>query len=634
MKFVQTHFSSGMNLLIDDSRLPVMFEYKIGDNPYKIGYNQYRLGINVRNRYDTLNSINESIKDPAAPIGIKQEMVTFGNYIILFVAGLAYYRLYTDTGWQPIVGFNMSPTAPRFWTCVIPVGTTNYVRIAATGVTNTGTKNPAGAIQLAQAEGANAGNLPGLLVQDNINQPQFIFLDDNGNIQVRTTQTFIQWNIQYTDATNTIVALDAQNNPLDNREYVPIGNVMTWENGVLYITSQDGNYIYRSVSGRPLDFVVDVTNILAANTTVQVWTYTDPITGQTYNVNVQPFTQQGGGAFSETGSPPVDVYNSGGDATTTSYSVGVGGIVCLRPIASGGIFVAASNANFSVTQNTTPNAPTLFGEYTFIRTFLFNDTCLSDRTIIDSLGDTKFIDLTGIRSFNAVEQEENEGRNSAFSADIQLAFSGIIQDATMSAAILYDNYEFYAVNTIFGSAIAVYDTILSCWTSFDLGQCPVLIKQLAKIELTIQRLYAIGIDDNLYELYGSDTIATSTVRLGAASNDPKMTHKINDACVILNEITEDCECSVAAFTDNRLSEKTIQTKEITYSNPPFPYTGTIDMPDINTLCQPVYFSFPNSIQGWKTFLLISWTGGNLTSVSMDMTEATTMNPLTSQANVK
>jgi len=36
MNFVQTHFNSGMNLLIDDSRLPVMFEYKIGDNPYKM----------------------------------------------------------------------------------------------------------------------------------------------------------------------------------------------------------------------------------------------------------------------------------------------------------------------------------------------------------------------------------------------------------------------------------------------------------------------------------------------------------------------------------------------------------------------------------------------------------------------
>jgi len=629
MKFVQTHFNAGMNLLLDDSRLPVMFEYKIGDNPYKIGYNQYRLGINVRNRYDTLKPIYQSVKDPAAPVGIKQELVTFGNYIILFVAGFAYYRYYLDSGWKQIPNFQMSPTAPRYWTSFVPVATTNYIRIAATGTTNTGTTNPAGGIQLSNVAGASAGNLPGLLVQDNINQPQFIFLDEDSNIICRTTQSFTQWSIVYTDATNTVVATDSHNNPLDNREYVPIGNSMTWENGVLYITSQDGNFIYRSVSGRPLDFVINVTNILAANTTTQTWNYIDPISGTGTTVSVPPYAQSGGGAFSAT-----NVFSAGGDATTTSYSVGVGGIVCLRPVASGGIFVAASNANFVVTQNTTPNAPTIYGEYTFIRTFLFNDTCLSDRTIIDSLGDTKFIDLTGIRSFNAVEQQQNEGRNSAFSAIIQSAFTNIVQDATMSAAILYDNYELYAVNTIFGQAIAVYDTILSCWSSFDLGQCPVAIKQLAKIELTIQALYAVGVDDNLYTLYSSPNFATAYVRLGAISNDPKMTHKLTDVCLVLNEITGNCTCSCQVFTDNRISEANSTPKTITYNPPDFIYNGAVNMPDINTLCQPVYFTFPNTSQGWKTFVLLSWTGGNLTSVSMTMTEAETMQPLTAQANVK
>lgn len=626
MEFSQTSFSAGMNLLVDDTRLPVVVGYKLGDNPYKIGYNQYRLGVNVRNRYDVLQPILQSKIDPAAPVGIKQELVTFGNFVILFVAGLAYYRLYTDTGWKQIAGFSMSPDAPRFWTCFIPVGTTNYVRIAATGTTNlTANFNPsnsAGGIQLNNVAGASAGNLSGLLVQDNINQPQFIFLDVNGNVICRTTQTFPQWQITYTDATNVIVATNADGQPLDFREYVPIGNVMTWENGVLYIASQDTNYIYRSVSGRPLDFVINVSNLLAVNATPFNNTYIDPITGQPSTNTYPAFTQIGGG-----------------DATTTSYSVGVGGIVCLRPIASGGILVAASNANFAVTQNMTQNAPTLFGEYTFIRTFLFNATCLSDRTIIDSLGDTKFISLTGIRSFNAVEQEENEGRNSQFSATIQAAFgqdnNPLIQDATLSAAILYNNYELYAVNTIFGAAIAVYDTILECWTGFDIGQTLTSkIKIMAKIELTIQRLYAVDSNDNLYELYGGTEDAIAYVRLGAAASEPKNNHKLNDIRCVVNDITEDCTISAIAFTDNRLSEKTAQTKIIEYVPPPIPYTGVINMPDINTQCQPVYFTYPNSIQGWKTFALISWTNGNLTSVSMSMTDTTPMNPLMGQANTK
>ena len=584
-----------MNLLVDDTRLPVNTKYKLGSNPYDIGYNQYREAFNVRNRYDVLQPIKNGIKDTAAPKGLKQELVTFGNYLILFVAGSAYYRYYTDTGWTKIEGFNMSTTAPRYWTCVVPVGTTNYVRLANAGTTggNTGTSNPAGGIQLSNVIGANAGNNPGLLVQDNINQPQFIYLDAGGGIHVKTTQSYGQWHITYTDYTNVTVATDG-----DQREYVPIGNVMAWNNGVLYVASQDGEFIYRSVSGRPLDFMVNVPFGL---------------------VTVAPYIQYGGG-----------------DASTTAYSVGVGGITCLRPASSGGIFVAASNANFIVTQNTSPTAPTLFGEYTFIRTFLFNATCLSDRAILDSLGDTKFIDLTGIRSFNAIQQQQNEGRNSQFSATISSTFKGIVQDSSLAAAILYDNYEVYGVNTIFGPLLVIYDTILGCWTSFDTSQTGgKLVKALAKIELSIQRLYCITEDDELYTLYGGDNYATAYVRLGALSGAPKMSQSVNNIRCVLNNITSDCTISAIPFTDNRLTDPTTQTKDIKYIPPAYPYSGLVNMPDLNTQVSSVLFSFLNSQQGWKSFPLIEWTGsGSLTYVSMMVHESDNMNPLMAQSTTK
>ena len=598
MEFNQSSFSGGMNLLVDDTRLPVNSKYKLGDNPYDLGYSQYREAFNIRNRYDVLTPVKSGLKDPAAPAGLKQELVTFGNYIILFVNGFAYYRYYTDTGWRQIEGFQMSSTAPRFWTCVVPVGTTNYARIAATGSTTDLRANPAGGIQTASVIGANAGNNPGLLVQDNINQPQFIFLNGAGNIVVRTTQTFGQWSITYTNATNVEVAKDASGNYLDNREYVPIGNCMAWNNGVLYLVSQDFSSIYRSVSGRPLDFMVNVTNLLAT---------------------VAPYTQYGGG-----------------DATTTSYTVGVGGISCIRPVSSGGIFVAASNANFIVTQNTSPTAPTLFGEYTFIRTFLFNATCLSDRAIMDSLGDTRFIDLTGIRSFNAIQQLQNEGRNSQFSAPISIAFTNIVQDASLSAAILYDNYEFYAVTSTFGTSIVVYDTILACWASFDLSQTGgKRIKAFAKIELSIQRLYAITEDNELYTLYEVENNSTAYVRLGAVANLPKTSQSVGNIRCVLNNVTADCEISAIPFTDNRLSEKSVQTKQVTYVPPVYPYTGIVNMSDLNTQLTNVLFSFPNGQQGWKSFPVIQWTGtSSLVYVSMDIKEGNTMNPLMAQATVK
>lgn len=598
-EYNQSSFTGGMSLLGDDTRMQP---------------NQYRAGFNLTNREDELDSVLASVKDVAIIEGLKQEMVTFGVYVIVFVAGKAYYRYYQDSGWKQIDGFLMSPTATRYWTCPIPVATTNYVRIAATGDVNTGV-NPAGVVQTSQVAGASAGNLPGLVVQDNINQPQFIFIDGSTGLPItRTIQTFDQWSITYTDATNTVVAQDGSGVYLDNREYVPIGNSMTWDDGILHITSQDTNFIYRSVSGRPLDFVVNVNNTL---------------------VTVAPFKQVGGG-----------------DATTTSYSVGVGGITCLRAMSSGGIFVSAGNANFNVTKNMTQNAPMIFGEYTFIRTFLFNANCLSDRAIFDTTGDTRFIDLTGVRSFNAIEQSQNEGRNLPFAKTIQSAFSQkvngvvqtIIQDPNYAAGILYDNYELYAVQTSFGPAIAKYDTINNCWTSFDVTQTNgKRIKMLAKIELAIQRLYAITEDDELYTLYIGPLPAIGTVRtVGIAANilyanenikmnNPRNEVKPINLRIVMNDIEANCQVSVTPYVNNRLSSVGTITKNIFYEAPTNVSNNVLDLHDVNTQLNNLLFSIPDCEQGWKMFCLISWTGGVITQYSLALNDVQPQNPLDSQA---
>lgn len=626
-EYNQSSFLGGMNLLGDDSRLQT---------------NQYRAGFNCTNRYDTLDPVLKSMLDPAAPLGVKQEFVTFGNYLILFVAGLAYYRHYLSEGWTNIVGFKMSTDAPRFWTAAIPVSTTNYVRIAATGVKNSGTSDPAGAIELSNVAAAGQGNLPGLLVQDNINQPQFIFLDLNGIPTCRVTQSFVQWFITYTDATNTVVATDLNDVQLDFREYVPIGSSMTWEDGVLYVTAQDGESILRSVSGRPLDFVINITNILAANTTPQVWEYTDPFSELSYDVTVPAYTQSGGGAF-DIG----NVFHAGGDVTTTSYSVGVGGITCLRPLSSGGIFVAASNANFAVTKNMSNNAPKIFGEYTFLRTFLFNSTCLSDRVIFDSIGDTRFISLTGVRSFNAIAQTNNEGRNVSFTATIAGAFGSeddpIVQDATETAAILFNDYELYAVQTIFGPCLIKYDTLSQCWTSFDTTQVNGrAIKILGKIELTVRRLYAITDDDKLYSLYvGPDTEEAEFRSVGICANilyansdvklaNPKSEIKLGKVRAILNRITEDTTCGLLPYVNNRLASVTEETKQITYEPPSTPDVSSTKLPDVNTQLMNLFWSTPNCGQGWKVFLVFKWSGGSFTQFSTEMTDQTPLNPPKSQ----
>lgn len=584
-KFIQKSFIGGMNLLLDDTRLA---EQNYNSGNLSSTNNLYRLLYNGRNRYDIIDPIPSSIVDISAPPGLKQEMVTFGNYILLFVSGLAYYRLYSDSSWQQVPLFSMSITAPRYWTCAIPLSTTNYGRLSVLATVTTveagistivgqatSAANPV--FQSQNLSAAFGGNTPGLLVQDGINQPQFIFLDPTGYPTTRTTQNFSQWSAVYgTDNSNYGVLL------VDDREYVPIGTTMAWQDGILFMASIDGISIFRSVSGRPLDFMV--------------------------NVNIDG--------------------SAGGDATTTCYTVGVGPISCIRPLSTGGIYVSALDSNFSVI----PNFDSLiFGEPTFKRTFLFEGTCLSDRTIFDSLGDTKFIDLTGVRSFNAIQQQQNEGRNSVFTATIASAFKNIVQD--ISAAILFNNYELYAVNTVFGPTVAIWDTINQVWVGFDISQTgSKKIKIFAKIELSLQALYAVTEDDKVINMFSSLVDNdTPTLRVAAmCADDPEQEQKVNAVRVTMSNITKDYSISCSLFVNNRFVNT--QTQSFKYTNPIPPYDGINVGPDISTQTDNILFSFPNALQGWKSFLVFTWTGtGSLVFIFMNAKDTTPMQPPRTQA---
>lgn len=573
----QSSFSGGMNLLPDDTRIQP---------------NQYRVGFNLRNRYDSLDLIQKSLEDATAPIGLKQELVTFGIYVILFVKGLAYYKRFDTTGWTGIRGFSMNPSASRFWTKAVPVSETNYARFGVKPTDFDVADGRAGVrVSSNDAAATNQGNLPGLLVQDGTNQPQFIYIDQTSLPIARTTQTYEQWNIVFDSDGVTVIT--------DNREYVPVGTVMEFDGVTLFITAPDGVNILRSVSGRPLDFVINVA-----------------IDG-----------------------------SKGGNAYTTAYTVGVGGISALKLSADGSIFVGAGLSNFSVSKNTTQNAPTLWGEYTFIRRFLFNAACLSDRVIFDSLGDTRFIDFTGVRSFNAVQQLQNEGKNSPFTADIQSAFTGIIQQQPLSAAILFDDFELYGVQTIFGPSIAVYDAILQCWVGFDTTQTGgKRIKAFAKIELTTQALFAITEDDKLYQIYGGTEKEKAAARTGAIcssnlsyiygkakQNGLEMEIKPSEFRACINNITENVTVSITPFVNNRQSKTPVAPKTLQYTPSEVPYIGQFVLPDVDTQLSNVLFSTPNCNQGWKCFYLVEWNNGSITQLSAKMVDLTPKNPLTVQA---
>lgn len=543
MQFNQVSFAGGMNLLVDDTRIQA---------------NEYREAFNVRNRFDVLDQVLTAVQEIGAPIGNKQGLFTFGDYLILFVFGQAWYRFRDTFGWNQIQGFNMSQSASRVYIAVVPVNTTNYGRVA------TGNSVAAGApINLINVSAA-FGNPSGILVQDGVTQPFFIWVDSQG-IHCRQTQKYTDWVYDSTGKN-------------DKREYVPIGTVMAWMNGVLFLLAPDGATILRSVSGRPLDFVINV-----------------DLNG-----------------------------NKGGDAYTTAYSVGVGGITCMVALSSGGLFVSAGNTVcFVVTFNTTPGALQLFGEYTFIRQPLFNAGCVNDKVFVDVLGDSAFIDLEGLRSFNAVLQLQNEGRNSIFSLKVSKLFKGLIQDKLNTAAIVFDNYALFAVNTIYGNVILVYDTLSRCFSSIDTVMNGVAIKQFAKIDTDVTRLYCIGSDDNVYQLYNGPDFATSTVRFGGlCSQDPSTELQPSSFRCVINGFRENSSVICSAFVNNRLSGESI-TKSLKFSPSAIPYIGPPSLSDVDSQVNNVMFNWTGANQGWKMFHMISWTGGgsvtNVKTITNDLT---------------
>jgi len=551
MEYNQTSFSGGMNLLVDDTRL---------------ADNEYRVGFNIRNRFDVLDGVKTATEE-YAPNGVKQGLYTFGDYLLLFVSGIAYYRNKSETGWHEIVGFAMSSAVPRLYVCAVPVSTTQDGRtLNATG------SNTAPIITVPKTSDVSvAGSPSGVVVQDGINQPFFIWVDDNSNVLCRTVQKYSEWKYDPTGAD-------------DRREYVPVGTFMEWYDGILFVVSADGSTLYRSVTGRPLDFVINI-----------------DING-----------------------------DKAGDATTTSYSVGIGGITALKTLNTDGLMVSAQNRYcYVVSTNRSPNATSLFGEPTFIRRYLFDSGCINEKCIVDILGDFAFVDPEGLRSFNAVQQLLFEGRNSIFSLKIASLFKGIIQDGIITSAISYDNYALFSLNTVYGYRIVVYDTLNKCYVGLDDQTGGIAITQFAKIDTQTTELYCITANNKFLRLYNGTKYATSLCRLKAAcSQNPKVELQLTDFRCVLNNFRQASSVTCSVLVNNRLSGTPI-TKFVAYKDP----TQSLDtwFDDMDSMLSNLFFNWTGANQGWKMSFVIEWTGGgSVTNVQATATEQTPLNPLLSQ----
>jgi hypothetical protein len=393
--------------------------------------NGYVWTINGRSRFGYIQPIPQPKEVTSYPPGIKQGILAVGNAIIAFVAGKAYYKVYGQAGYSVVPNFSMSPTATLVYSQPVPISSFNYIRNLsdATSIDNPINKQYSGRI---------AGMPSGIVCQDGVTQPQLIAYDEVNQVFFsRTLGTFAVW---------------AQNNP----EYVPVGKQMMYMSGKLFIVAPDGHSVYQSVSGQPLNFMMNI----------------DP---------------SGNKATTE----------ALGGAATTSFAFDYDSITCIEPVNIPDSFIYATAYNTRVVQ--LDYTRTVFGEPLFTQAIRIDSGILNQYAVADISGDYAFAGVDGIKTFNAVQGLHFQGRNSTFSRVISKLFIGISQSYVCT--FYYDNYVFFSVDTVLGPALVVYDTMNGCWAAIDMQGIGKVI-QAAVIDLPIElRVYVITDTQKIYQLY-------------------------------------------------------------------------------------------------------------------------------------
>lgn len=479
IKLKQESFDGGMNQLSPDTRL---------------ADNAYRLLINGRVRYGEVEPIQDNEELTAAPAGLKQGLIGVGNVLVAFIAGKAYYKLDDTTAWQTISGFSMSTTAERVWTLAVPASTFNFLRKLDTSANRQ--------VIAVVPDFTVSGTPSGILVQDGINQPWIIFHDS-------TTNTFVARETKkYADWSNTSTVSD-------DREYVPIGRQMFMLNEKVYIVAPDQKSLYQSVSGRPLDFMVNIDA----------------------DGNKLPSETQGG-------------------AASTSFSFDYKPITCVANIDIEDAFVYATESALRIIS--LDYTDTLFGEPKYREIAKINAGVVNQFSFVEILGDYAFVDAEVVKSFNAVRQTKWEGRNALFSKMLARATRGIKQ--TSPQVTTFNDYALFHIQTIYGYATAVYDMLAAQWVGFDITTVN-RVKQFATTVTTSEnKLFAITEDNKIFQMYSSAipaVVQLHTKAFTAAADNVEI--KSNTLIPFFDRSTTSTTLMTVEYVDSILGQRVIDT---------------------------------------------------------------------------
>lgn len=558
MDIIQNQFIGGLNLEFEETKLKP---------------EEYPLLINGRSRYNILEAVKLPLRLTLGlpESGTMQGLYGFDKYLVVFIGGYAYFRdlsqpssVFIKVSDFVMPGTNPDGTYPIIYACAVPASFTNFLRKAAS---STAIKNVDFSI-------ATLGTPTCIICQNGIDQPWIIYPDGSA----RVTQTYTDW----IPDNNTGSGSGSPSAPIvspgeSRQEYLPIGTMMAWIAPILYLVSYDSDHrltqIFRSVSGRPLDFMICVD----------------------INGNKLPSEAEGG-------------------AGQLAFSVSFEEVTSIYPVpAPGGqLVISTLNASFLAIPDFTN---TIFGEPTYSTPQLLPTGPVNQFSIADIDGDTAFIDQTGIKTYNSVLATKIEANSNPISARVARLFQNLSATSTeeddtivqgITAAANYNNYAMFSVQTIYGPAIVVYDITRKTFVSVDIYPGIGLIKQFASIKTSGRRyLYFITEDNQLFQYQGSTTTAICRSYFEYCTQNPKQQQKPESFFAAFTNIKESGTVQVTLYVDRvkYKSESQVIDHVLTpQSNPvPIPFALTV-----GEEAGRKKFTFRDGPTGWKVGYMVEW----------------------------
>ncbi len=480
LSFIVKEFSGGMRRNVDSAL---------------IADNEYPLAVNMRSRYGVMRPVKLPLHiSDGLPTGKFQGCYGAGSQVLNFVGGESFIRDFSagDSAFVRYEDTNLDPFVDIIYAVLLPESYVNYIRKPI----DLGT----GATEKIEFTLPITGSPACILAQDGINQGELLFT--NGQ-RSRKAQTFEQWS-QAEDG---------------KREYVPVGKQMMFHDGILYIISPDQQEIYRSVTGRPLDFVIAV-----------------DVDGNKLNDNA--FTVE---------------------ASRWAHRVSFNDVTYIGPLNEAqqnpvlGIpfMVSTTNGTFKVTPSF---AETRFGEPKFLNTPAFPSGANNQFSFVFINGDGSFVDTTGLRTFSTLNANSTVTKDTALSGPVYNLFEKVIQSELYSAAVVTDNYGIYAVNTTFGPCFLFWDMIRNKFDAIDIySNVTGRVKMFCTTEINKQHtVYFITEDNKFYQLFGSDVTAEWKFLTKVFSVDDVETElKLTRACVSFSTVYEDGTITATDFVNGR-----------------------------------------------------------------------------------